>query len=260
MPSPGEEAGVLYIIGTGPGNPDQMTGQAISAIRDSEYVIGNDSYLAPLSHLLAGKKVIRSSMGKEVERAKEAVSLAQDHLVAMVSGGDPGVYGMASIVLEVAEHADSKVRIEVIPGVTAATAAASRLGSPLSGDFAVISLSDLLTPMEVIEERLTHAFAMGIPVVLYNPKSRGRPHNFARAMEIAARYRDPDTPLGLVRNALREGETIEITTLGEVAALDDKVDMHSTVIVGGNESRIWMVDEGVRRIITPRGYHRKYVY
>jgi len=260
LPSPGEEPGVLYIVGTGPGNPDQMTGQAISAIRNSEYVIGNDSYLTPISHLLAGKKVIRSSMGKEVERAKEAVSLAQDHPVAMVSGGDPGVYGMASIVLEVAEYAGSKVRIEVIPGVTAATAAASKLGSPLSGDFAVISLSDLLTPIEVIEERLTHAFAMGIPVVLYNPRSRGRPHNFARAMEIAARYREPDTPLGLVRDAFREGETIEITTFREVAALEDKVDMHSTVIVGGNESRIWMVDEGVRRIITPRGYHRKYVY
>lgn len=260
MPSPDESPGILYIVGTGPGNPDQMTEQAKRAIRDAEYILGNESYLSLIPHLLDGKNVVRSSMGKEVERAKEAVSLARNHVVAMVSGGDPGVYGMAGIVLEVASHAESRARIEVIPGVTAATAAASRLGSPLSGDFAVISLSDLLTPLEVIEERLSLAFAMGIPIVLYNPRSRGRPHNFARAMEIAALHRDPDTPLGLVKNAFREGEVVKVTTLGEVAALEDEVDMHSAVIVGGNESRIWKVGEDVRGIITPRGYHRKYVY
>ncbi|MBP7120896.1 MAG: precorrin-3B C(17)-methyltransferase [Methanolinea sp.] len=260
MPLPDEKQGILYVVGTGPGNPDQMTGQARRAIMDAEYILGNESYLAPISHLIEGKKVVRSSMGKEVERAKEAVSLARDHVVAMISGGDPGVYGMAGIVLEVAEHAGSTARIEVIPGVTAATAAASRLGSPLSGDFAIVSLSDLLTPIEVIEERLSHAFAMGIPVVLYNPRSRGRPHNFARAMEIASLYRDPETPLGLVKNAFREGEVVKVTTLREVAAWEDEVDMHSAVIVGGKESRIWKVGEDVRGIITPRGYHRKYVY
>lgn len=260
MLSPGEVQGILYIVGSGPGYPDQMTARAIQAIRDAEYILGNDSYLAPLSNLIEGKKVIRSRMGKEVERAKEAVALARDHVVAMISGGDPGVYGMASIVLEVAEHAGSTARIEVIPGVTAATAAASRLGSPLSGDFAVVSLSDLLTPIEVIEERLAHAFAMGTPLVLYNPRSNGRPHNFARAMEIAALYRGPETPVGLVKNAFREGEVVAVTTLGEIAALEEQVDMHSAVIVGGAESRIWEVGENVKRIITPRGYHRKYVY
>lgn len=260
MPSRDEVGGILFIVGSGPGSPVQMTESAISAITDAEYVIGNETYLAPLSPLLGGKKVIRSSMGREVERAKEAVSLAENHVVAMVSGGDPGVYGMASIVLEVAEHEGATARIEVIPGVTAATAAASRLGSPLSGDFVVISLSDLLTPMEIIEERLGHAFAMGVPVVLYNPRSRGRPHNFARAMEIAARHRSPDTPLGLVKNACREGETVIITTLGDAAALEEQVDMHSTVIVGGHESRIWKEGAHARGIITPRGYHRKYVY
>lgn len=260
MPSPAEGGGVLYIVGSGPGGPDQMTGNAIQAIRDAEYILGNDSYLSPIGSLLDGKTVIKSSMGREVERAKRAVQLARDHVVAMVSGGDPGVYGMASIVLEVAEHEGSSARIEVIPGVTAATAAASRLGSPLSGDFVVISLSDLLTPMEVIEGRLEHAFAMGVPVVLYNPRSRGRPHNFARAMEIAGRYCSPETPVGLVKNAFREGESVFITTLGEIPALEEKVDMHSAVIVGGRESRLWKVGEDVKGIITPRGYHRKYVY
>jgi len=156
-----------------------MTGRAVAVLREAEYVLGNDSYLAPLAPLLDGKKVIRSSMGKEVERALLAVELARENVVAMVSGGDPGVYGMAGIVLEVAERSPVPVRVEIIPGVTAATAAASLLGSPLSGDFAVVSLSDLLTPLEVIEERLRCAFAMGVPVVLYNPRSRGRPHNFA---------------------------------------------------------------------------------
>ena len=260
MPSHGEGRGVLYIVGSGPGSPDQMTGKALQAIRDAEYVLGNDSYLTPLSPLIEGKTVIRSSMGKEVERAREAVTLARDHVVAMVSGGDPGVYGMASIVLEVAERSGSAARIEVIPGVTAATAAASRLGSPLSGDFAVVSLSDLLTPMEVIEKRLEHAFAMGIPVVLYNPRSRGRPYNFARAMEIAASHRESSTPLGLVKNAYRDGEEIIITTLGQVATIEDQVVMHSAVIVGGTESRIWMEGSHARWIITPRGYHRKYLY
>lgn len=260
MPSRGEKRGILYIVGSGPGYPEHMTEKAIRAISDAEYVIGNDSYLVPLSPLLGGKRVIRSSMGREVERAREAVALAEDHVVAMVSGGDPGVYGMASIVIEVAERAGSTATIEVIPGVTAATAAASRLGSPLSGDFAVISLSDLLTPLEVIEERLGHAFAMGIPVVLYNPRSRGRPHNFARAMEIALCHLDPSTPVGLVKNAYREGEEIVITTLGQVAGIQDQVDMHSAVIVGGRESRIWKVGTHDRGIITPRGYHKKYLY
>lgn len=260
MPSHGEGGGILYIVGSGPGVPEQMTVRALAAIREAEYIIGNESYLTPLSAILDGKKVIRSGMGKEVERARHAVELARDHVVTMVSGGDPGVYGMASIVLEVADHAASTARIEVIPGVTAATAAASRLGSPLSGDFAVISLSDLLTPMEVIEMRLGHAFAMGIPVVLYNPRSRGRPHNFARAMEIAAQHCAPGTPVGLVKNAFREQEEVTITTLGDVTSIEDTVDMHSAVIIGGEESRIWKVGENVRGIITPRGYHRKYLY
>lgn len=260
MPSPGKKRGVLYVVGCGPGPVDQMTGSAIAALREAEYVLGNESYLVPLAPLLEGKKVIRSSMGKEVERARLAVELAENHIVAMVSGGDPGVYGMAGIVLEVAERSDLPVEVVVIPGVTAATAAASLLGSPLSGDFAVVSLSDLLTPFEVIEERLRCAFAMGVPVVLYNPRSRGRPHNFARAVEIALRYRDPATPVGIVRNAYREGEETIVTTLAGVTDHEETIDMHSTVIVGGIETRIGKVGKNDRTIITPRGYQKKYVY
>ena len=167
---------------------------------------------------------------------------------------------MASIVLEIAEREKANIHIEIIPGVTAANAAASRVGSPLSGDFAVISLSDLLTPLEVIEKRLDAVFSAGIPVVLYNPKSKGRPHNFALAMEHARLYHKPETPVAIVKNALREGEKVIITTLGQVAHHDDDVDMHTTVIIGGDETRIWKEGHYVKGIITPRGYHRKYLY
>lgn len=252
--------GSLSIVGLGPGRREYMTARALKAIAAADYVIGNASYLDPLEPLLTGKNVIRSSMGKEVERAKQAIDLARSSAVAIVSGGDAGVYGMASIVLEVLDHDGADLDVEVIPGVTAANAAASRIGSPLSGDFAVISLSDLLTPLEVIEQRLDAVFSTGIPVVLYNPKSRGRPHNFALAVKHARKYLDGATPVAIVRNALRDGEEVIVTTLGDVETVWGAVDMHTTVIVGGKESRIWRTGENVRGIITPRGYHTKYVY
>jgi precorrin-3B C17-methyltransferase len=252
--------GKLSIVGTGPGGTEQLTARARHVIEGSDIVIGNDTYLNQISDLLPGKKVIRSSMGKEVERARLSIDLAREKKVAMVSGGDPGIYGMAGIVLEILEREGSDIDWEVVPGVTAAQAAASRIGSPLSGDFVTISLSDLLTPLEVIEKRLLGAFSLGIPVVLYNPKSRGRPHTFSAAMEIAARFRGPETPVGIIRNAFRDGEEIAVTTLSEISDFTGRVDMHTTVIVGGEESRIWRNGTDVKGIITPRGYHRKYVY
>jgi precorrin-3B C17-methyltransferase len=252
--------GGLAIVGVGPGRREYMTPRALKVIALADYVIGNASYLDPLEPLLTGKTVIRSSMGKEVERAQQAIKLARSHAVAIVSGGDAGVYGMAGIVLEVLEHSGIDIEVEVIPGVTAANAAASRVGSPLSGDFAVISLSDLLTPLEVIEQRLDAMFSVGIPVVLYNPKSRGRPHNFSIAIEHARKYLGPETPVAIVRNALRDDEEVIRTTLGGVEKVYEVVDMHTTVIIGGKESRIWRMGKDVKGIITPRGYHHKYLY
>ncbi len=238
-----------------------MTMDAIRALRDAEYVIGNNFYLKPIAQLIEGKQVIRSAMGKEVDRASQAVDLARNHVVAMVSGGDPGVYGMAGIVLEILEKSGNGIEVCVVPGVTAANAGASRLGSPLSGDFCVISLSDLLTPREVIEKRLKAAFSMGIPVVLYNPRSRGRPHNFAMAVRIASEYLPAATPLAIVKNAYRDDEEeVIVTTLGDAASIEERVDMHSTVFIGGTESRIWSMGDHVKGIITQRGYHNKYVY
>jgi precorrin-3B C17-methyltransferase len=237
-----------------------MTGRAREAIAGADCVVGNGTYLDQVAPLLAGKEVVRSSMGKEVDRARRAVELACSRKVAVVSGGDPGVYGMASIVLEVLEHSGLAIPVEVVPGVTAATAAASRLGSPLSGDFVVISLSDLLTPWEEIERRLGLAFRMGVPVVLYNPRSRGRRDHLSVALSLAAEHLPPETPVGFVKNAFREGEETSVATLGSARELIGEVDMHATVIIGGHGSRIWKRGEDAQGIITPRGYERKYLY
>jgi precorrin-3B C17-methyltransferase len=260
LPSHTEQKGSLAIVGLGPGKREYITDRALKAIAGADCVLGHAMYLQPLEPLLAGKQVISSSMGKEVDRAKQAIDLARTRAVAIVSGGDAGVYGMASIVLEVLEHSGAEIEVEIIPGVTAANAAASRVGSPLSGDFAIISLSDLLTPLEIIEKRLDAVFSVGIPVVLYNPKSRGRPHNFALAVEHARKFLESTTPIAIVRNALRDDEQTIITTLGMIEEHESAIDMHTTVIIGGAESRIWRMGDDVKGIITPRGYHRKYVY
>ncbi|MEA1868692.1 MAG: precorrin-3B C(17)-methyltransferase [Euryarchaeota archaeon] len=250
----------LYIVSIGPGSPDLMTVAAQQAILESDYVIGNTTYLSQIEPLLPGKNVITSSMGEEIARARHALELASGgNTVSIISGGDAGVYGMAGIVLEIAEKegadADTGTRIQVIPGVTAANAAASIIGSPITSDFASISLSDLLTPREDIEKRIAAAAASDFVIVLYNPKSRNRNTNFARCIEMVRRHRSGSVPVGLVKNAYRDGERAVVTTLERVLDYDDFVDMHTTAIIGNSESRIWG-----ERIITPRGYHRKYDY
>ena len=252
--------GKLFIIGIGPGNTDFMIKHASDAIRESEIIIGHDFYLNLIKPLIGDKEVIYSSMGKEVERARRCIELAETKKVAMISGGDPGIYGMAGIVIEIIKRDNSGVEYEVIPGVTAATAAASKTGSPLSGDYATVSLSDLLTPLEIIEKRLDLAFQMGVPVVLYNPKSNGRPHNLAMALEIALKYKGNGTPVAVVKNSHRSGEEIRYYTLADLFEDDEFVDMRSVVIIGGDESEFIGDDENISGIITPRGYDRKYVY
>ena len=258
MPS-SDNRGKLFIVGIGPGSTEQLTGRAKDAILASDIIIGNDFYLRLVDELAEGKEVIRSSMGKEVERARHCVELAREKTVCMVSGGDPGVYGMASIVLEVLAHDDSAIDYEVVPGVTAATAAASLAGSPLSGDYVTLSLSDLLTPWEVICKRMDCAFQMGVPVAIYNPKSRGRPDNLAQALAIALKYRDGTVPVAVVKNAFRDEQEMRFFTIRSLFTDDSYVDMRSIVIIGGEESRIDTVGDR-EMMITPRGYDRKYVY
>lgn len=255
-----QNKGKLYIIGIGPGSVEQMTVAARDAVLNSDYVVGNGTYLDQIKSLLNGQEIIRSRMGKEVDRAKMAVELATENVVAMVSGGDANVYGMAGLVLEVAEHQDLDVDVEILPGVTAITAGASVLGAPLVNDFAVISLSDLLTPWELIEKRLKAASEADFIIALYNPKSRQRNSNFRRAIEIISQYRDGVAPVGLVKNALRgDSQDYKVTTLENVLEYDDWVDMRTMILISTKNSRIWNQGD-VKRIITPRGYQNKYDY
>lgn len=252
--------GKLYVVGIGPGSVEQLTLKARDVILNADYVLGNSTYLDQMESLLGTQEVIRSFMGKEVERARKAVELAKNANVVMISGGDTNVYGMAGIVLEVAEHENLDVDIEILPGVTAVLAGASILGAPVVTDFAVISLSDLLTPWEVIEKRLNMAADADFVIGLYNPKSRKRKSNFARAIEIIRKYKADSVPVGLVKNAMRgEDEDQIVTTLGEVMNYEDWVDMSTAILIGNGESRIWKSPKK-DIIITPRGYHKKYDY
>jgi len=241
-------------VGIGPGGTEHLTKKAEKALLSSEYVIGNGTYLDQIAPVIKNVKVIRSGMGGEVERAKKAVELSREHIVSMVGGGDANVYGMAGLVLEVAQK-EGDIEIEVIPGVTAVSAAASLLGAPIVNDFAVISLSDLLTPMDVIETRFKCAAEADFVIAIYNPKSRNRKENFGKAIGIIREYRDDDTPVGIVKSATREGETVIVTTLGKIMGYNDIIDMSTLVLVGNSESKLWD-----NRIITPRGYQRKYEY
>ncbi len=246
--------GKLYIVGIGPGSVEHLTKKAQEVLLGSEYIVGNGTYLDQVSEVIKNKKIIRSGMGGEVERAKKAVGLSRDHVVSIISGGDANVYGMAGLVFEIAEK-ENDIQIEVIPGVTALSAAASLLGAPVVSDFAVISLSDLLTLKDVIERRLASAAEADFVLAIYNPKSRNRRQNFAGAIEIIRKYRSEDTPVGIVKNATREGETVIVTRLGKIMWYDDAIDMSTIVLIGNSESR-----QRDNRIITPRGYQKKYEY
>ena len=258
--SQSQSKGKLYIIGIGPGSVEQLTVKARDVILTSDYIVGNGTYLDQMASLLDKQEIVRSAMGKEVDRSRKAVELAQDKVVSMISGGDANVYGMAGLVLEVAEHAGLDVEVEVLPGVTAITAAASVLGAPIVNDMCTVSLSDLLTPWEVIEKRLEAASSADFVMSLYNPKSRQRKSNFSKAIEIIRKHKNDSVPVGLVKNALRDkDQDYIVTTLGEVMDHNDWVDMSTTILITTNDSRIWDSPHG-KRIITPRGYHRKYDY
>lgn len=243
--------GIVYVVGLGPGDREHMTLRALHALEEADIVIGYSTYINLIEDIIAEKTVISSGMTKEIERAKEAVDLASTgKKVAVISSGDPGIYGMAGIVLEIS---GDKVQVEIIPGVTAATAAAAALGAPLMHDFAVISLSDLLTPWNKIMTRLEAAALGDMVIILYNPKSKGRENHIETAREIILWHRAPETPVGLVRNAKRGAEQVTITTLGQM--LNHRIDMLTTVIIGNSETSI---ENG--KIITPRGYQKKANY
>lgn len=255
----------LYVVGTGPGDLARLTSEARDALAAAEVVVGYTSYLDLVAPLLSGKEVVSTGMMKEVERCREALRIAASGKVtALVSGGDAGIYGMAGLVLQLAEEKrdqqgslfyaepaeqnDLPVEIIVVPGVSAVQAAAARLGAPLMHDFAVVSLSDLLTPWEVICRRLEAAAAADFVIAIYNPRSSGRIEHLDRARNILLAERSGSTPVGIVRNACRQGEEIVVTTLAELPMHD--VDMATIVIVGNASTYV----DATGRIITPRGY------
>ena len=237
---------MLYVVGIGPGSPEGMTVAAENAIRKSEIIIGYRKYVELISPYFPDKKYFSNGMRQEKERVEQALREAEDSVVSLICSGDPELYGMAGLAYELGE-ALPHIPIEVIPGVTAAFSGGGVLGSPLTHDLAVISLSDLLTPMEKIITRLEYASMADLILVLYNPASKNRPDHLKKACEIVLKYRSPQTVCGIVRNIGREGEQSEIMTLYELK--DKQVDMFTTVFIGNSETRIIN-----GKMVTPRGY------
>jgi cobalt-precorrin 5A hydrolase / precorrin-3B C17-methyltransferase len=246
--------GSIYVVGIGPGDVEHMTGRALRAIRNSDVIVGYDTYLALIRDLVADKQVFTTAMTREVDRCRKAIQCAREgKTVAVISGGDPGIYAMAGLVFELLADEGKDMPalpVEVIPGISALNASAARLGAPLMHDFASISLSDRLTSWETIEKRLDAAAMADFVIILYNPKSRGRAGHIEKARDIILRHRTPATPVGIVHRAMREDERAIITSLG--AMPDHEIDMQTTVIIGNSKTFVWR-----ETMITPRGYEDK---
>ncbi len=227
-----------------------MTPKAAKAIEDSEIIVGYNTYIALIRDRIGDRPVVGNGMRQEVERCQKAVELAAEgKKVAVISSGDPGVYGMAGLVLELAQKMPEDIRpeCEIIPGLTAANTSAAALGAPLMHDYAVISLSDLMTPWELIKKRAKLAAEGDFVIAIYNPKSRGRADYLNQIRDIVMKYRKPETPVGIVRKAGRPGMNWTVSTLEKLP--EEDVDMQSTVIIGNSNT---YVADG--RMITPRGY------
>jgi precorrin-2 C(20)-methyltransferase len=244
---PPRRTGKVFVVGIGPGDPWGLTRQALNVLHTVDDLVGYELYLNQLGGLGLRATVHHSPIGAEVERANRALELAQQgRQVALISSGDAGVYGMASLLLECAERMP-EIAVEFVPGVTAAIAAAAPLGAPLGHDFACLSLSDLLTPWPVIEKRLEMAGHGDLVVAIYNPISARRNWQLPSARDILLRHRDPRTPVGLVTGVSRSSRRVEHTTLGNLTT--DGVTMETMVIIGSSQTR---VVNG--RMVTPRGY------
>ena len=240
--------GRLTVIGIGPGHELDRTMRAELALQDAEVVVGYDKYIKYVESLLGNKITIKSGMTKEVERCRAAFNMATlGYKVALISSGDAGIYGMAGLALEMAKVESFTVPIEIIPGVSAANAAAAAFGAPLMLDWACLSLSDLLVDWETITRRLTAIAAADLVVALYNPRSYRRIRQLEEASKILLKYRPNATPVGIGTSLGTADQQIVISTLGQFCS--ENISMHSLVIVGNTTSRIennWF--------ITPRGY------
>ncbi|MBQ3401850.1 MAG: precorrin-3B C(17)-methyltransferase [Synergistaceae bacterium] len=239
---------MIYVVGIGPGSPEEITPEALSIMQSCDIIAGYTKYIDLVRDLVPGKILFSSGMGQELDRCNMALLFVREFgkSVALISSGDAGVYGMAGLMLEAA--AGSGVDVEIVPGITAATSCAAILGAPLMNDYATISLSDYLTEWGTIERRLKAACSGDFVICIYNPSSSKRPEHFRRACDIVLKYYPPETPAGYVRNAGREGSSHEIMTLAKIRECP-KIDMLCTVIIGN--SKTYILDG---KMITRRGY------
>ena len=237
----------IYIVGMGPGEESMMTMQAYETLMSCDTIIGYQVYLKLLGEAFAGKEQLSTPMKQERERCILCFEKAEEgKKVALICSGDAGVYGMAGLMYEIGEEYP-EVAIEVIPGVTAALGGSAVLGAAVGHDVSLISLSDLLTPWELIEERLRCAAKADFVICLYNPSSRKRSTYLAKACEIMLEYKAEDTVCGIVKNIAREGETMQTLTLKELK--ETTVDMFSTVFIGNKQTKVIR-----EKMVTPRGY------
>ncbi len=237
----------LYVVGLGPGELSQATGRALQALEECDVIAGYTVYIDLIKERFGHKKLLSTPMKKEVERCRLAVEeTLKGQKVAMVCSGDAGVYGMAGLIYEVAQDYDP-IEIEIIPGITAACSGAAVLGAPLIHDFAVISLSDLLTPWEQIEKRLECAAMVDFVMCLYNPSSKKRHDYLRKACDLVLKYKSGETVCGIVKNIGREGEEATVLTLSQLR--ETQVDMFSTVYIGNSTTR-----EIRGSMVTSRGY------
>ena len=237
----------IYVIGIGPGAYDQMTGKAIRAMNESDAIIGYTVYVDLVKEYFPGKEFMTTPMKKEVDRCVLAFEEAKKgKTVSMICSGDAGVYGMAGLILELSAQYPG-VEIKIIPGVTAACAGAAGLGAPLTHDFAVVSLSDRLTPIEMIWERIEKAAQADFVVCLYNPSSKKRHDYLMRACDIMLKHKNGDTVCAVAKNIGRDGEEYAIMSLAELR--NYSADMFTTVFIGNS-----MTKNIGGKMVTPRGY------
>ena len=257
------DPGQLTAVGLGPGHPEGMTQLARAALLDAEHIVGYTTYIELLPDEITEEadELYDTPMCGEVSRTEEAIDRAlAGNDVAIIGSGDPNVYALSGLALEIIESKGataSMLDYEVVPGVPAAQSCSALLGAPLVNDTVSISLSDHLVPMPEIESRLHSAAGESFTIVIYNPWSRKRRENFQKACEILLAHRDPDTPVGIVHGAGRDDEEVMITTLDQLEELgeEDIIDMTTTILVGNEETYVW--DD---RMVTPRGYETKYDY
>lgn len=239
----------VYAVGLGPGGKEMMTEEAICAIEKSDVICGYTVYVDLITSMFPEKETFTTPMKKEIDRCKWALETAQSgKTVAMVCSGDSGVYGMAGLLLQLL-HSYKDVEVEVVPGITAAISGAAVLGAPVGHDFCVISLSDLLTPWDLIVKRLELAAEGDFITCLYNPRSKKRIEHLTTACNIMLKHRSGDTVCGWVKNIGREGEEYRICTLKELD--NEPIDMFTTVFIGSSQTKL--VDG---KMVTPRGYEK----